>query len=78
MYTAVRGSQSVIDAWGGNDFVWYQMLCKKRLCSCLASTEGQQAVGGKNFRSVIMSISERVEVEDQIETAKYLASLRFR
>jgi dipeptidyl-peptidase-4 len=70
------GSQSVIDAWGGNDFVWYQMLCKKGyvvVCVDGRSTGGR----GEEFQKCNYEHLGTVEVEDQIETAKYLASLDF-
>jgi dipeptidyl-peptidase-4 len=70
------GSQIVLDAWGGQDFVWYQMLCKKGYV--IACVDGRSTGGrGEEFQKCNYMHLGTVEVEDQIEAAKYFASLNF-
>ena len=70
------GSQSVMDVWGGNDYVWYQMLCKKGYI--IACVDGRSTGGrGEEFQKCNYEHLGTVEVEDQIETAKYLSTFSY-
>lgn len=70
------GSQIVLDAWGGQDFAWYQMLCKKGYV--IACVDGRSTGGrGEEFQKCNYLHLGTVEVEDQIEAAQYLGTLDF-
>ncbi len=70
------GSQSVADKWLGTDYLWHQLLVQKGyIIFCLDNrgTGGR----GKSFRNIVYKNLGKWEVHDQIEGAKYLASLPF-
>jgi dipeptidyl-peptidase 4 len=70
------GSQSVIDKWQGIDYLWHELLVQKGyIVFCLDNrgTGGR----GKSFRNIIYKNLGKQEVHDQIEGAKYLASLSY-
>jgi dipeptidyl-peptidase 4 len=70
------GSQSVTDKWIGVDYLWYQILVQKGyIIFCLDNrgTGGR----GKAFKDIVYKHLGKWEVHDQIEGAKYLASLPY-
>ncbi len=68
------GSQTVRNSWGGADYFWYQMLAQKGYMIVSVDNRGTGA-RGKAFRSVTYKHLGRWETNDQVEAAKYLASL---
>ncbi|MEJ2614186.1 MAG: S9 family peptidase [Ignavibacteriaceae bacterium] len=70
------GSQSVVDKWLGIDYIWHELLVQKGyIIFCLDNrgTGGR----GKSFKDIIYKHLGKWEVHDQIEGAKYLASLPY-
>lgn len=66
------GHQTVTDAWSGPDFFWYQMLAAKGYMIVSVDNRG---TGGKgsDFRKATYAQLGKLECEDQIDAAKYLA-----
>lgn len=70
------GSQSVTNSFGYFDFAWYQMLCQKGYI--VACVDGRGTGGrGTEFEKQIYGKMGKLELNDQIEGAKYLASLPY-
>ncbi len=70
------GSQTVLNAWGGQSYLWYQMLAEKGYI--VFSVDGRGTGGrGRAFEKIVYRQLGKWEVHDQIEAAKYLASLPF-
>ena len=70
------GSQSVVDRWSTVNFLWHQILVQKGyIIFCLDNrgTGGR----GKSFKNIVYKDLGKWEVHDQIEGAKYLASLPY-
>jgi dipeptidyl-peptidase-4 len=67
------GHQTVTDAWSGPDFFWYQMLAAKGYIIVSVDNRG---TGGKgsDFRKATYAQLGKLECEDQIDAAKYLAT----
>jgi dipeptidyl-peptidase-4 len=70
------GSQSVTDSWGGNDYIWYQLLCKNGYIVACVDGRGTGARGSEFEKQVYRRMGE-LELKDQIEGAKYLGSLPY-
>jgi dipeptidyl-peptidase 4 len=67
------GSQSVLDAWGGANYLWYQLLTQKGyivVCVDPRGTGGR----GEDFRKITYKQLGHYETIDQIEAAKWLAT----
>jgi dipeptidyl-peptidase-4 len=70
------GSQTVTDAWGGNRYLWHQLLAQEGFI--VASIDNRGTGGrGRDFRKVTYLDLGRWETHDQIEGARHLASLPF-
>ncbi|TRZ64288.1 S9 family peptidase [bacterium] len=70
------GSQTVIDAWGGGDYIWYQMFCQKGYV--IAEIDGRGTGGrGEEFQKCNYMKLGTTEIESQIEAAKYLGTLDY-
>ncbi len=70
------GSQSVLNAWGGGDYMWYQMLCSKGYV--VACVDGRGTGGrGTEFEKQVYRRLGSLELNDQIEAAKYFGGLSF-
>lgn len=70
------GSQTVRKSWGGLNFLWYQMLTQNGYL--IASVDGRgTGARGKEFKSLTYKNLGKWETNDQIEAAKYLASLPY-
>ncbi|MTI29694.1 S9 family peptidase [Xanthovirga aplysinae] len=70
------GSQMVTNRWGGSRESWYQVLAAKGYIIVCVDNRGTGA-RGRDFKHVTYGRLGKYEVEDQIEGAKYLASLPF-
>jgi dipeptidyl-peptidase 4 len=70
------GSQTVTNSWGGQGHLWYQMLAQKGYI--IVSVDGRGTGGrGKAFKSIVYKQLGKWEVNDQVEGAKYLATLPY-
>jgi dipeptidyl-peptidase-4 len=70
------GSQTVRNSWGGQNFVWYQLLAQKGYIIVSVDNRGTGA-RGKEFKSVTYKNLGHWEAKDQAEAARYLASLPY-
>jgi dipeptidyl-peptidase-4 len=66
-------SQSVLNSWGYNDFVWYQMLASKGYVIASVDNRGT-GCRGQEFRKMTYLQLGKFETIDQIEAAKYFAA----
>ncbi|WP_347160245.1 S9 family peptidase [Pontibacter chitinilyticus] len=66
------GSQTVTNSWGGNDYLWYQVLADKGLMIVSIDNRGTGARGAE-FKKVTYANLGKYEVADQVEGAKWLA-----
>lgn len=67
------GSQTVTNSWGGNNFLWYQVLADKGMIVVSVDNRGTGA-RGTEFKKVTYANLGKYEVEDQIEAAKWLGN----
>lgn len=70
------GSQSVTNTFGYFDYVWYQMLCQKGYIVACVDGRGTGARGSE-FEKQVYGKMGKFELNDQIEGAKYFASLPY-
>ncbi len=70
------GSQVVRNSWGGANYLWYSMLVQKGYLIFMVDNRGTGARGTK-FKTITYKNLGTWEVNDQIEGAKYLASLSY-
>lgn len=70
------GSQSVTNTFGYFDYVWYQMLCQKGYIIACVDGRGTGA-RGTEFEKQVYGKMGKLELNDQIEGAKYFASLPY-
>ncbi len=70
------GSQQVNDAWNAKDFMWYQLLAQKGYMIVCVDNRGTGGRGAEFKKSTYANLG-KLEVQDQIEGAKYLGSLPF-
>ncbi|MBF9253228.1 S9 family peptidase [Pontibacter sp. 172403-2] len=70
------GSQTVTDSWGGNDFLWYQVLADKGLIVVSVDNRGTGARGA-DFKKLTYANLGKYEIQDQIEAAKWLGKQPF-
>ena len=70
------GSQSVTNSYGSFDYVWYQMLCQKGYIIACVDGRGTGARGSE-FEKQVYGRMGKLELNDQIEGAKYFASLPY-
>ncbi len=70
------GSQTVVDAWGGNAYLWYQMLAQD---GYLVATVDNRGTGGRGARFKKMTYLRlgHYESQDQIAAARYFGSLPY-
>ena len=71
------GSQQVLDSWNAmGNFGWFQMLAQKGYIILVVDNRG---TGGKGeeFKKMTYLQLGKYETEDQIDAAKYMASLKF-
>lgn len=67
------GSQTVLNAWGGNNFYWYQILADKGYIIFSVDNRGTGARGKVFMMSTYKNLGA-LEVEDQISTAQWLST----
>ncbi|WP_108209869.1 S9 family peptidase [Pontibacter mucosus] len=67
------GSQTVTNSWGGNNFLWYQVLADKGMIVVSVDNRGTGARGAE-FKKVTYANLGKYEIEDQIEAAKWLGN----
>jgi dipeptidyl-peptidase-4 len=70
------GSQVVRNSWGGSNYLWFSMLAQKGYLVFMVDNRGTGA-RGVEFKKVTYKNLGKWEVNDQIEGAKYLASLPY-
>jgi dipeptidyl-peptidase-4 len=70
------GSQTVNDAWGGQNYMWFQMLAQNGYIVVSVDNSGTGARGEK-FKKMTYQELGKYETQDQIEAAKYLAGLDY-
>jgi dipeptidyl-peptidase-4 len=70
------GSQEVKDSWAGKNYFWFQHLAQKGyMVVCIDNT----GTGGRGaaFRQKTYAKLGKLEIQDQIEGAKYIGSLPY-
>jgi dipeptidyl-peptidase-4 len=70
------GAQTVRNSWGGADYFWYQMLAQKGYVIVSVDNRGTGARGNA-FKTVTYKHLGHWETNDQVEAAKYLATLPY-
>jgi len=70
------GSQVVRDSWGGVNYLWYSMLADKGYLVFMVDNRGT-GLRGAAFKKLTYKNLGKWEVNDQVEGAKYLASLSY-
>ena len=73
MYTyGGPGRQTVMDTWGGQNYLWFQMLAQKGYIIVSVDNRGTDARGEAFRKSTYMNLGG-LETQDQIEAARYFA-----
>jgi dipeptidyl-peptidase-4 len=70
------GSNRVNNSFDGRDYFWHQMLAEKGYIVMCVDNRGTM-YRGKGFKTSTYKQLGKLEVADQIETAKYLATLSY-
>lgn len=70
------GNNMVNNSFDGRDYFWHQMLTEKGYIVMCVDNRGTMH-RGKAFKNVTFKQLGKLEVEDQIETAKYLGTLPY-
>lgn len=70
------GSQQVTDAWGGSNYMWFQMLTQMGYIVACVDNRGTGARGAKFKKSTYLELG-KLETQDQIEANRYLADLPY-
>lgn len=70
------GSQQVTDGWKGSNYLWFQHLAEKGYIVICVDPRGTGARGEEFRKQTYMKLGH-YETIDQIESAKYLASLPY-
>ena len=70
------GSQKVTDAWGGSNYMWFQMLTQLDYIVACVDNRGTGARGAKFKKSTYLQLG-KLETQDQIEASKYLSKLPY-
>lgn len=65
------GRQTVLDEWGGQNYIWFQLLTQKGYIVVSVDNRGTDARGEAFRKSTYMNLGAK-ETIDQIEVAKYL------
>ena len=70
------GSQTVKDGWNSRNFLWHQLLVQK---GCIVVSVDNRGTGarGVDFKKCTYKELGKLETIDQIEAAKYLATLPY-
>jgi len=70
------GSQTVTDAWGGQNYLWFQMLAQRGYIVASVDNRGTGA-RGKAWRKIIYKQLGVVETQDQAAAARAVGRLRY-
>ena len=70
------GSQMVLDSYGRSDYVWYQMLVQKGYVVACVDNRGTGGRGEAFTKCTYQHIGT-IDVNDQVEAAKYFGSLEY-
>lgn len=70
------GSQEVLDDWQGPNYIWFQMLAQQGYIIACVDNRGTGA-RGRDFRTSTYKQLGKLEVDDQIDAAKYLGTLNY-
>lgn len=70
------GSQTVRNSWGRSSLFWYEMLAQKGIIVISVDSRGTGA-RGEEFKKMTYKELGKYETIDQIEAAKYFASLDY-
>jgi dipeptidyl-peptidase-4 len=70
------GRQTVMDEWGGQNYMWFQMLVQKGYIVVSVDNRGTDARGEAFRKSTYMNLGG-LETQDQIEVAKHFAEQPF-
>lgn len=70
------GSQTVTDSWGSSNYFWHQMLAQQGYIVISVDNRGTGARGAE-FKKCTYKQLGKLEVEDQIEAARYFAKLPY-
>ena len=70
------GSQTVTDAWGGQNYLWYQMLAQRGYIVASVDNRGTGA-RGRAWRKIIYKQMGVIETRDQAAAARAVGRLRF-
>jgi len=70
------GSQTVTDAWGGDRYLWHQMLAQQGYLVASVDNRGTGARGAEFKKATYLNLG-RYESEDQIAAARHFGSLDY-
>src|SRR6266576_2874039 len=70
------GSQTVTDAWGGQNYLWYQMLAQRGYIVASVDNRGTGA-RGRAWRKIIYKQMGVVETQDQAAAARAVGRLQY-
>ncbi len=70
------GSQTVTNSWGGSNYFWHQLMAQKGYIVVSVDNRGTGARGA-DFKKITYKQLGKYETMDQIEAAKYFASLDY-
>lgn len=70
------GSQTVVDSWGGDLYLWHQLLAREGYLVASVDNRGTGARGAR-FKKITYLNLGTYETADQIAAARYLGSLPF-
>jgi dipeptidyl-peptidase-4 len=70
------GSQTVENSWGGSNYFWHQLLAQKGYIVVSVDNRGTGGRGA-DFKKITYKQLGKYETMDQIEAAKYFATLPF-
>ncbi len=70
------GSQTVQNQWGYSNYLWYQLLASKGYIVVSVDGRGTGARGA-DFKKCTYADMGKIELHDQVETAKYLQTLSY-
>ena len=70
------GSQTVLDVWGGQNYLWYQMLAQRGYIVASVDNRGTGA-RGRAWRKIIYKQMGVVETHDQAAAAKVIGRLAY-
>ncbi len=70
------GHNEVINKWGGNSYMWHNLLTQKGYIVACVDNRGTER-RGRDFKKCTYKQLGKLETEDQIEVAKYLGGLTY-